>query len=181
MSDNSFPLTGCVHSSTKNVFFTLYFLSEASRCLCWSWGAAALPGKAEEDVGDGRGQVHALFPVLPQNSGQRTKGRLCAHIDTQTQINTDTQHKPKHSGQETGRESCCLIDLWGCLELWVFLSMEMSVPGSGSSIQADPGASQLTRNTGLFADEPTTQCDRYKCDSAVCQGGEKNRRRAVFS
>lgn len=64
--------------------FLLYTfrLKPAVRCLCWSRGAAALPGKAEEDVGNGRGQVHALFPILPQNSGQRSEGRLCAHTDT---------------------------------------------------------------------------------------------------
>lgn len=37
---------------------------------------ASSPGEAEEDIDDGSCQVHTLLPVLPQNSGQGSKGRL---------------------------------------------------------------------------------------------------------
>lgn len=44
-------------------------------CLC----VCVLRGEAEEDVDDDGCQFNALFPVLPQYSGQSTQSRLCVH------------------------------------------------------------------------------------------------------
>lgn len=44
-------------------------------CVC----VCVLRGEAEEDVDDDGCQFNALFPVLPQYSGQSTQRRLCVH------------------------------------------------------------------------------------------------------
>lgn len=54
------------------------------------------------------------------------------------------------------------VQSYGCFLAWRWASRGPAPP-SGPS----PGAYQLTPNTGLFADKSTTQCDRYKCGSAV--------------
>lgn len=148
MSDNSFPLTGCVHSSTKNVFFTLYFPSEASRTLsvleprgcCFTWKSRRRcrwwlwPGPR-------------FVSSPPSELGPAHRGpSLCAQTHRSTQTHNTNPNMADR--RQFGKAAVWLI--W-CLKLRVLLSMEMSI----------------TPNTGLFVDKSTTQCDRYKCGSAV--------------
>jgi len=58
----------------------------------WS---AGLPGEAEEDIDDGHCQVHTLLPVLPQNSGQGSKDRLCRHKNIKKRVMNEGPQKKK--------------------------------------------------------------------------------------
>lgn len=188
MSDNGFPLTGCVHSSTKNVFFTLYFPSEASRtlsvleprgccftwksrrrCRWWSWPGPRFVSSPPSELG-------------PAHRGPS----LCAHRHTDTdQHRHTTQIQTWWTGDRSGK----LRFDW---PLGVFRATGASQhgderwgqPGWGSwtpgplSSHQTLGSLQTSQRHNVTDTNVAVLLSRKQ---AGCHGGEKNWRRAVFS